>query len=256
MRKTALITGATSGIGRATAEIFAQNGYHIIITGRRKQRLEALAEELSSEGADVLPLVFDVRDYSAVREQLTGLSGGWENIDVLVNNAGLALGTGPIDRGDVDDWDTMIDTNIKGLLYVSRTLIPGMKARKSGHIVNVASVAGKEVYLNGNVYCATKHAVDALSKAMRIDLLPYSIKVTNIAPGMVETEFSIVRYKGDKIKAEHVYRDMKPLTARDIAEVIWFAANRPAHVTLNDVLIMPTAQANTSHLVREGNSSE
>ncbi len=250
--KTALITGATSGIGEATAYILAENNYRIIITGRRKERLEALKTKLNEKyQSPVLALTFDIRQYNEVREVLGGLPKEWQDIDVLVNNAGLAVGADSIDEGDLDDWNRMIDTNIKGLLHVTKSILPGMKKKKSGHIINIASIAGKEVYLKGNVYCATKHAVDALSKAMRIDLLPYHIKVTNIAPGMVETEFSVVRYKGDREKADEVYRDMKPLTGKDIAETIWFVINRPAHVTINDILIMPTSQANTSHLLRE-----
>jgi NADP-dependent 3-hydroxy acid dehydrogenase YdfG len=193
--KTAIVTGATSGIGRATAKRLASIGYNVIITGRRKERLEQLEKEIKDAyGVDVLALDFDVRKYPEVEKYLGNLPEGWQNIDVLVNNAGLAVGFGPINEGNPEDWDTMIDTNIKGLLYVSKVVMQNMISRKSGHIINIASVAGKEVYYHGNVYCATKHAVDALSKAMRIDLLPYNIKVTNIAPGMVDTEFSIVRY--------------------------------------------------------------
>lgn len=250
--KTALITGATSGIGEATAHILAENNYRVIITGRRKEKLEALKQKLiDKHQAAVLALVFDVRNYKEVTNSLGKLPKEWQDIDVLINNAGLAVGTDTIDEGALEDWNQMIDTNIKGLLHVSKTILPSMKNKKSGHVINIASVAGKEVYLKGNVYCATKHAVDALSKAMRIDLLPHRIRVTNIAPGMVETEFSVVRYKGNKEKADEVYRDMKPLTGKDIAETIWFVINRPAHVNINDILIMPTSQANTSHLLRE-----
>ena len=249
--KTALITGATSGIGKACAEIFAENQYQIIITGRRKERLNKLAKELSDKyHVEVLSLNFDVRNLNEVEENLGKLPEKWNKIDVLVNNAGLASGLGTIDQGSISDWDAMIDTNVKGLLYVTKIISPLMVARKSGHIINISSIAGKEVYLNGNVYCASKHAVDALSKAMRIDLLPHNIKVTNIAPGMVETEFSIVRFHGDKDKADAVYQNLEPLHERDIAEVIWFAVNRPAHVTLNDIVITPTAQANAVHVVR------
>ena len=251
MKPIALITGATSGIGKATAQVLAKNHYRLIITGRRRERLEKLKQEIENEtGSQVLSLAFDVRDKAAVKERLGNLPEKWRTIDVLINNAGLAVGASTIDKGEMDDWERMIDTNIKGLLYVSKAIMPGMISRKKGHIVNIASIAGKEVYLHGNVYCATKHAVDALSKAMRIDLLPHGIKVTNIAPGMVETEFSVVRYKGDKNKAGEVYRQMQPLEGKDIAEVILFALNRPPHVTLNDILIMPTDQANTSHLIR------
>ena len=251
MKPIALITGATSGIGKATAQVLAKNHYRLIITGRRRERLEKLKQEIENEtGSQVLSLAFDVRDKAAVKERLGNLPEKWRTIDVLINNAGLAVGASTIDKGEMDDWERMIDTNIKGLLYVSKAIMPGMISRKKGHIVNMASIAGKEVYLHGNVYCATKHAVDALSKAMRIDLLPHGIKVTNIAPGMVETEFSVVRYKGNQKKAGEVYRQMQPLEGKDIAEVILFALNRPPHVTLNDILIMPTDQANTSHLIR------
>lgn len=250
--KTALITGATSGIGKATAQIFAENRYNLILTGRRAERLFDLAQQLENQySINVLPLVFDVRNLQEVEKYLGHLPEKWQNIDVLVNNAGLAAGFGSIDQGNTNDWDTMIDTNIKGLLYVTRTISPLMIKYNKGHIVNMASIAGKEVYLNGNVYCATKHAVDALSKAMRIDLLTHNIKVTNIAPGLVDTEFSLVRYHGNQEKADAVYRDMEPLHDRDIAEVVWFAINRPAHVNLNDIVIMPTVQANTNHLIRK-----
>jgi NADP-dependent 3-hydroxy acid dehydrogenase YdfG len=251
MNKIALITGATSGIGRATALLFAKNDFDIIITGRRMERLQKLSKEIQEDyKIAVLVLNFDVRDNKEVSKNLADLPAKWKNIDVLINNAGLAVGAETIDKGELEDWERMIDTNIKGLLYVSKIIMPLMIKRNKGHIINLGSIAGKEVYLNGNVYCATKHAVDALSKAMRIDLLPHNIKVTNIAPGMIETEFSIVRYKGDKNKADSVYNNMEPLKAEDIAEVILFAAQRPPHVTLNDIVIMPTAQANTSHTVR------
>jgi len=251
MKKIALITGATSGIGEATASLLAENNYDLIITGRRSDRLEVLSKEIKENfNVAVLPLCFDVRNYEEVKKYLGDLPKPWQNIDVLVNNAGLAVGATTIDNGEIDDWDRMIDTNVKGLLYVSKMIMPLMIARKKGHILNIASIAGKEVYLNGNVYCATKHAVDALSKAMRIDLLPHNIKVTNIAPGLIETEFSLVRYKGDQQKADEVYKNVEALLANDIADVILFAVQRPAHVTLNDIVIMPTAQANTSHLYR------
>jgi 3-hydroxy acid dehydrogenase/malonic semialdehyde reductase len=250
--KMALITGATSGIGKATAAIFAQQQYQLILTGRRNELLVDLKKDLEKQyGIKVLTLNFDVRNKNEVETHLGNLRNEWKTIDVLVNNASLASGFGSIDQGDTDDWDAMIDTNVKGLLYVTKVITPYMIARKSGHIINIASIAGKEVYLNGNVYCASKHAVEALSKAMRIDLLPHHIKVTNIAPGMVDTEFSLVRFHGDQEKADAVYRDFEPLHAQDIAEVIWFAVNRPSHVNLNDIVIMPTVQANTSHLLRE-----
>lgn len=254
MNKTVLITGATSGIGKATAILFAKNGYDIIITGRRQEKLKSLEEQLSKDyDINILSLNFDVRKYDEVEKALNYLPEKFQNIDILVNNAGLASGFGPIDQGNPEDWDKMIDTNVKGLLYVTKMITPIMIKRNQGHIINIASIAGKEVYLNGNVYCASKHAVDALSKAMRIDLLPHNIKVTNIAPGMVDTEFSLVRYKGDKTSADNVYRGMKPLHANDVAEVIYFTATRPAHVNINDIVIMPTVQANTSHLIRKEN---
>jgi len=252
MKKIALITGATSGIGKATALLLANQGYSLIITGRRADRLQDLTTAIKERTQSrVLALTFDVRNYDDVKKQLGNLADEWQNIEVLINNAGLAVGATRINAGEVSDWDTMIDTNVKGLLYVSKMIMPLMIARKKGHIINISSIAGKEVYLNGNVYCASKHAVDALSKSMRIDLLPHHIKVTNIAPGMADTEFSLVRYKGDQEKADEVYRNMSPLLAQDIADVILFALQRPAHVTLNDIVIMPTAQANTTHLIRE-----
>ncbi len=252
MNKIALITGATSGIGKATAILFAESKFNLILTGRRSERLEQVAKEIQEKyKVEVLSLTFDVRNYDEVKQNLGNLPKKWQNIDVLINNAGLAVGTSTIDKGELDDWNRMIDTNVKGLLHVSKVIIPLLISQKKGHIINLSSIAGKEVYLNGNVYCASKHAADALSKAMRIDLLPHNIKVTNIAPGMVETEFSVVRYKGDQQQADEVYQNMKPLLAKDIAEVILFAVQRPAHVTLNDIVIMPTAQANTSHLKRD-----
>jgi len=251
MNKTALITGATAGIGEATALVLAKNGYNIIITGRRATLLEKLkAKILSETNAEVLSLCFDVRKHSEVRQAVSSLETKWKQIDVLVNNAGLSVGLNHIDKGEIDDWERMIDTNIKGLLYVTREVSPLMVERKTGHIINIASIAGKEVYESGNVYCATKHAVDALSKSMRIDLLHDNIKVTNIAPGMVETEFSIVRFKGDKERADKVYQGLTPLFAQDIAEAILFAVTRPAHVCINDMLIMPTAQAAVAYLRR------
>ena len=212
MNKVALITGATSGIGKATALKAAEAGFNIIITGRRSDRLEQLAREIQEKGVEVLPLHFDIRQQTAVQQAIENLTGNWRNIAVLVNNAGLAVGVSPIQEGVLDDWERMIDTNIKGLLYITRAVAPLMIANNAGHIVNLASIAGKEVYPGGNVYCATKHAVDALSKAMRTDMLKHNIKVTNIAPGMVETEFSIVRYKGDEEAARNVYKGMTPLT--------------------------------------------
>ena len=252
MRKTVLITGATSGIGEATAIKFAEATYRLIITGRRKDRLNDLTEHLVQEyGIDVLPLCFDVRDNRQVEKHLGNLPEEWQKVDILVNNAGLAAGLGHIDEGDRDDWDRMIDTNVKGLLYVTRTIAPGMVSRQSGHIINISSIAGKEVYENGGVYCASKHAVDALSKCMRIDLLKHGIKVTNIAPGMVETEFSLVRFRGDKDKAGAVYNGIQPLKGEDVAEAIFYCASLPAHVCINDLVITPTAQAGVNHSVRK-----
>lgn len=244
MNKIALITGATTGIGEATALILAHNNFDIIITGRRKQLLDQLKSRIEKEtNAQVLALNFDVRKLTEVQAAISSLEEKWKNIDVLVNNAGLAVGLGHIDKGEIDDWERMIDTNIKGLLYMSREVSRIMVARNSGHIVNISSIAGKEEYENGNVYCATKHAVDSLSKTMRIDLVLHNIKVTNIAPGMVDTEFSTVRFKGDKERADSVYKGLTPLYANDIADAILFAVTRPAHVCINDLVIMPTAQA-------------
>ena len=246
MNKTALITGATSGIGRAVADIFAENKYNLIVTGRRSERLQELKAALEQQhGISVLALCFDVRYNDEVVRNIESLPVEWRNIDVLVNNAGLAVGLNHIQDGVLDDWERMIDTNIKGLLYVTRAVSPLMIARNSGHIVNICSIAGKEVYENGNVYCATKHAVDALSKAMRIDMLGHNIKVTNVCPGAVETEFSIVRFKGDTQRAAGTYRGIEPLTGRDIAECIYFAVSLPEHVCINDMMIMPTAQADS-----------
>lgn len=252
MNKIALITGATSGIGQATALKAAEAGYDVIITGRRRDRLEELAKTIRSKGADVLILGFDVRRQKEVQSAIDSLTDKWKNIDVLVNNAGLAVGVSPIQEGVLDDWERMIDTNVKGLLYVTRAVAPLLIARQGGHIVNIASIAGKEVYPGGNVYCATKHAVDALSRAMRTDMLRHNIKVTNIAPGMVETEFSLVRYKGDSEAAANVYKGIQPLTNEDIADTLLFAITRPPHVCLNDIVIMPTAQANARDVNRNG----
>lgn len=248
----AFITGGTAGFGKATAELFAQNGWDIIITGRRKTRLEVLERQLKEKsGVDVLSLVFDVRNHDEVKKAVDSLPEKWRNIDLLVNNAGLAAGLGPIHEGLLSDWEDMIDTNVKGLLYMTRNIAPMMVQNKKGHIVNIGSIAGKEVYANGNVYCGTKHAVDALTKAMRIDLVQHGIRVTQIAPGMAETEFSIVRFKGDDEKAKSVYKGLTPLYAQDIAETIWWVATRPAHVNINDIVIMPAAQANAATTVRK-----
>jgi len=251
MSKIALITGATAGIGEACASLFAQQNYDLILTGRRTERLDSLAKRLVSEyGIRVNILTMDVRNKEEV-EKLETLSADWKKVDLLINNAGLSQGMDPINSGSTTDWEVMIDTNIKGLLYVTKVVSNWMIQNGSGHIINIGSIAGKETYLNGNVYCATKHAVDSLNKAMRIDLLPYKIKVTAIHPGAVDTEFSEVRFKGDKDRAKKVYDGYEPLHAQDIAETIWFAASRPAHVNINDLLVMPTAQASTSHLLRE-----
>jgi 3-hydroxy acid dehydrogenase/malonic semialdehyde reductase len=245
--KTALITGATSGIGAACAHTFAQQGYRLILVGRRSDLLEQNGRHLADKYAiEVQTLVADVRDKKQLSEVLEGLPTDWKKVDVLVNNAGLSQGLDPIDQGDTDDWDTMIDTNVKGLLYVTKIVSNWMIPHKSGHIINIGSIAGKEVYPNGNVYCASKHAVDALNKGMRMDLLPHNIKVTAINPGMVETEFSLVRFKGDEERASNVYKGFEPLLAQDIAEAIWFVVSRPAHVNINDMLIMPTAQASAT----------
>jgi NADP-dependent 3-hydroxy acid dehydrogenase YdfG len=252
MRKIALVTGATAGIGVAVAEILAKNGYNLIITGRRKELLDELKNELGVKyKSDVLALNFDIRDRQQTEDAIDNLPKSWENIDVLINNAGLSLGLTPINEGIVDDWDQMIDTNIKGLLYITRKVAPLMVKRGSGHIVNISSIAAKETYEGGNVYCATKHAVDSLTKGMRIDLVKHNVKVTSISPGMVETEFSLVRFKGDKARANKVYEGLVPLNADDIAEAVWFALSRPAHVNINDMLIMPTAQANITTVVRK-----
>jgi 3-hydroxy acid dehydrogenase/malonic semialdehyde reductase len=244
MNRIALITGATSGIGFSTAKILAKNNFDLIITGRRDERLKDFKKELESSGnTKVLTICFDVRNRKQVIKAITELPKEWKNIDVLVNNAGLASGFGHIQDGDIEDWEQMIDTNIKGLLYVTKVVLPGMVSRNSGHIINISSIAGQEVYENGNVYCASKHAVSALSKSMRIDLLKNNIKVTNISPGMAETEFSIVRFHGDKTQAKKFYEGLIPLSGDDIADAILYVLTRPPHVCINEMLIMPTAQA-------------
>jgi NADP-dependent 3-hydroxy acid dehydrogenase YdfG len=250
MTLTALITGATSGIGLATARVFARNGINLVLCGRRQERLDALAAELGTS-VQVHTLNFDVRNAADVAVKIASLPELFRQIDVLVNNAGNAYGLTPIQQGEIADWDAMIDINVKGLLYVSRAVIPQMIERKHGHIINIGSLAGQEVYPNGNVYCASKFAVDALTKGMRIDLNQHNIKVTSINPGMVETEFSVVRFKGDMERAKNVYRGMTPLTAEDVADVIWFAASRPAHVNIAELLLLPTAQASSTIVNRE-----
>jgi len=250
--KKALITGATSGIGEACAHLFAKEKYNLILTGRRMDRLEKLAADLKNKYAiEIMVLNFDVRNKEEVVQHLENLPADWKRVDVLINNAGLSQGLDPIQSGSYDDWDTMIDTNVKGLLYVSKVVANWMINNKSGHIINIGSIAGKEVYPNGNVYCATKHAVDALSKAMRIDLVSHSIKVTAVHPGAVETEFSQVRFKGDEARAKKVYEGFEPLVANDIAETIWFAVSRPAHVNINELIITPTAQATATNIFRK-----
>jgi 3-hydroxy acid dehydrogenase / malonic semialdehyde reductase len=249
-KKIALVTGATSGIGRATAITLAKMGYDLIATGRRVERLEELKAQLPKE-VGFLPLVFDVRDRSDVLSVLSNLPPNWKKIDILVNNAGNAHGLDPIQTGDLDDWDAMIDINVKGLLYVSKAIIPGMCERRSGMIINIGSIAGKEVYPNGNVYCASKHAVDAITQGMRMDLNPFGIKVIAIHPGLVETEFSLVRFKGDETRAEKIYQGYQPLLAQDIADIIEFAVTRPAHVVLADIVVLPTAQASATVIKKD-----
>ena len=254
--RTILITGATSGFGEAMARLFAHEGWRVLITGRRRDRLEVLKRELEGlhgtieGGTAVQVLRFDVRNRPEVERAIASLPAEWSTIDVLVNNAGLALGLEAFPEGDPADWDTMIDTNVKGLLHVTRAVVPGMVARGGGHVINIGSTAGKEAYAKGNVYCATKHAVDALTKGMRIDLLPHGIKVTQVAPGAAETEFSEVRFHGDKQRAKQTYAGFTPLTAKDVAAIVFFAATQPPHVCLNDIVVTPTAQANSTTILR------
>lgn len=250
MSKTVFITGATSGIGKASAEIFASNNYRLVICGRREDRLKEFSEKLQNQ-TDVEYLVFDVRNRDEVLSKIASLPEDFKNIDILINNAGNAHGLDVIEEGDLDDWDAMIDINVKGLLYVSKAILPGMVARKSGHVINIGSVAGIEVYGKGNVYCASKFAVDAISKGMRIDLNAKGIKVSEVKPGAVDTEFSAVRFKGDQAKADKVYDGFKPLVAEDVAEIIYFVASRPPHVNMADTLIFPLAQASASVIHRE-----
>lgn len=246
MSSIALITGATSGFGKAIAEQFAANRYRVIITGRRAEKLQALKEALTNNyQAEVIALCFDVRSRKAAFDAIEQLPPEWKDIDVLVNNAGLALGRDYFDDANLDDWETMIDTNVKGLLYMSKAVIPYMTARNKGHIINIGSTAGKEVYEKGNTYCATKHAVDALSKSMRIDLLRHKIKVTVVHPGAADTEFSNVRFKGDDEQAKKVYEGYEALTAKDVADVVYYTTTLPTHVCINDLVITCTAQANS-----------
>lgn len=250
--KIVMITGATSGIGLACAEIFAKNAYDLIITGRRNDRLKKVAEKFSVKyKVEILTLNFDVRNRKETEKVLGSIPEKWKNIDVLINNAGLSAGLNAIQDGDVDDWDVMIDTNLKGLLYVTRGILPLMTVRNKGHIINIGSIAGKETYMNGNVYCASKAAVDMLTKSMRVDLLKFNIKVTHVAPGAAETEFSLVRFKGDKEAAKKVYEGYQPLKGNDVAGVVFYAASLPAHVNINDVVVMPTAQASTVYMNRK-----
>jgi len=250
MKKTALITGATSGIGRATAHEFAKHGIHLILCGRRQERLDSIKDALNKQ-TEVHTLNFDVRDKNAVFEAIETLPEDFKTIDILINNAGNAHGLDPIHDGDINDWDAMMDINVKGLLYVSKAIIPQMTKRQSGHVINIGSSAGKEVYPKGNVYCASKHAVLAITEGMRIDLNPFGIKVTAINPGLVETEFSQVRFKG-KTLADNVYTGYKALQANDVADVIYFAVTRPAHVNIADLLMFCTAQA-SSTIVKKSN---
>ncbi len=248
MSKIILVTGASSGFGKAIATKFAAGGWNVIITGRRKEKLEVLAKALEANyGIKTLSLIFDVQDKKAVFDNLQNLPTEWQAINILVNNAGLALGRDSFENANLEDWETMIDTNVKGLLYASKAVLP-MLIKEKGHIINIGSTAGKEVYKDGNVYCASKHAVDAISKAQRIDLLPYQIKVTAIHPGAADTEFSVVRFKGDAEKANAVYNGYTPLMAEDIADTVWYVANTPAHVCINDLVITCTAQANSMYL--------
>jgi NADP-dependent 3-hydroxy acid dehydrogenase YdfG len=248
MSKIILVTGASSGFGKAIATKFAAGGWNVIITGRRKEKLDELAKALEANyGIKTLSLVFDVQDKKAVFDNLQNLPTEWQAINILVNNAGLALGRDSFENANLEDWETMIDTNVKGLLYASKAVLP-ILIKEKGHIINIGSTAGKEVYKDGNVYCASKHAVDAISKAQRIDLLQYQIKVTAIHPGAADTEFSVVRFKGDAEKAKAVYTGYTPLMAEDIAETVWYVANTPAHVCINDLVITCTAQANSMYL--------
>lgn len=253
MSKTILITGATSGIGEATARLLSAHQYRLIITGRRSERLYSLSAELmSKDNSEIHPLILDVRDRLAVENGLATLPDKFKQIDVLINNAGLAAGLNPIHEGDPADWEAMIDTNLKGLLWVTRIVAAGMAAKGSGHIINLSSIAGKETYPMGNVYCATKYGVEAITKALRLELLQKGIKVTSVAPGAVSTEFASVRFKGDQERAKAVYKGFQPLEAKDIAETILFVITRPEHVNIDDILIMPTAQAYSRDFNRSG----
>ena len=252
MTKTVLITGATSGFGKATAKLLSNKGFRLILTGRRADRLEKLQVELmKNDHCEVHTLCFDVRNNDEVEVAINTLPDAWKQIDILVNNAGLAAGTEPIQDGLLDNWERMIDTNVKGLLYVTRAILPNMVKRKSGHIVNIGSTAGREAYPGGNVYCATKHAVDAISKSMRIDLVSKNIKVSQVRPGLAQTEFSVVRFHGDQQKADNVYAGLTPLAAQDIADAVHYIVTRPAHVCINDLEVTCTAQANSTVVYRK-----
>jgi NADP-dependent 3-hydroxy acid dehydrogenase YdfG len=247
MKKIALITGATSGIGLESARVLASMGMDIIITGRREDRLISITNELIDKyRVNVKYLAFDIRDKESVNLNIKSLSNGWEKIDILINNAGLAVGLSPFDKGELEDWERMIDTNLKGLIYISKAVVTNMINNGKGHIINIGSIAGKQEYVNGNIYCATKHAVDSLTRSMLLDLNPYNIKVSQISPGAVETEFSIVRFKGDIDKANSVYKGFIPLEARDIANVVKFIVSAPDHVNISDIVVLPTAQASAS----------
>jgi NADP-dependent 3-hydroxy acid dehydrogenase YdfG len=251
MNKIVLITGASSGFGKAMAEKFASEGWDIIITGRRADRLEELRKDVESTyGIRCLPLVFDIRHRHACLAAIESLPADWRPVDVLINNAGGAWGRDPVDQASLDDWDIMLDTNVKGLMYITKAVLPMMTARKQGHIINIGSIAGKEPYENGNGYNAAKFAVEGLSRAMRIDLLPYHIKVTHIAPGAAETEFSLVRFKGDAEKAAAVYQGYQPMTPHDIADIVYYTTTLPPHVCINDLVVTPTAQANSYNIYK------
>ncbi|MCX6287215.1 MAG: SDR family oxidoreductase [Bacteroidetes bacterium] len=252
MKKIILITGATSGFGKAIAIKFAEQGHNLIVTGRRKDRLDDLKKKLEQDSkSEVLALCFDVRNAADVEKNIQALPEKWRLIDVLVNNAGLAVGLHPIHEGVLEDWERMIDTNMKGLLYMTRFVAPLMVARKKGHIINIGSIAGKEVYPNGNVYCGSKFGVDAITKGTRIDLVQHNIKVSQIAPGAANTEFSVVRFKGDKARADNVYKGFQPLLAEDVAEAVYYVSALPDHVNVNDLVLMPTAQASAMHFHKE-----
>jgi len=252
MQHITLITGATAGIGLACARRFAKEGHDLIITGRRKERLEEISSDLKQKyGVTILSLSFDIQIQKEVQDAIESLPPEWKNIEILVNNAGLAVGLNTVQEGIIDDWERMIDTNIKGLLYISRMVTPLMIEQGHGHVINIGSIAGKEIYPNGNVYCATKHAVDALSKTMRIDLVKHGIRVSQIAPGAVETEFSKVRFKGDTERAKSVYMGYVPLHPDDVAEVTYYVTTMPEHVNINDLVVMPTAQASATIFNKE-----